>query len=473
MKGDTAYRSLTMKSSVQKFGGFLSGIIMPIIGSFIAWGLITALFIPDGWIPNETFGALVDPMLSYLLPILIGYSGGKLIYEERGGIVGAIATMGVIVSSDIPMFLGAMIIGPLGGLTIKGFDKAIENKVKTGFEMLVNNYSVGIIGAILAIVGVIVVGPIVNVLTEVFGAIVNALVTNNVLFLTSIVIEPAKVLFLNNAINHGVLTPLGTIDVEQTGKSVLFLLEANPGPGLGILLAFSFFGKGNAKATAPGAIIIQFFGGIHEIYFPYILMKPKLILAAIAGGMSGVLTFSLLGAGLVAPASPGSIFAIAAMAPKGGLSSVLAGVAVATVVSFLVASLILKASKDENEIDLAAATKEMEAMKGKKSTIADTLTTNGKITTIVFACDAGMGSSAMGASLLQKLAKEQGLEQLTITNRALKKLDNSIDLVVTQSQFEEIASSFSPNSEKFFVDNFLSKGQYIELLQDIKKRNEE
>ncbi len=380
--------------------------------------------------------------------------------------------MGVIVSSDIPMFLGAMIIGPLGGLTIKGFDKVVENKIKTGFEMLVNNYSVGIIGAMLAVAGIVVVGPIVNILTAVFGSIVNVLVTNNVLFLTSVVIEPAKVLFLNNAINHGVLTPLGTIDVEQTGKSILFLLEANPGPGLGILLAFTFFGKGNAKATAPGAIIIQFFGGIHEIYFPYILMKPKLILAAIAGGMSGVLTFSLLGAGLVAPASPGSIFAIAAMAPKGGLLSVLAGVAIATVVSFLVASLILKASKDEEE-DLEAATKEMEAMKGKKSSIASSLSTSNKIQTIVFACDAGMGSSAMGASLLRKLATEQGLEGLSITNRALKKLDNSIDLVVTQSQFEDTANSFSPDSEKFFVDNFLNKEQYINLLQDIKKRNEE
>ncbi len=289
-----------MKSSVQKFGGFLSGIIMPIIGAFIAWGLITALFIPDGWLPNETFAGLVDPMLNYLLPVLIGYSGGKLVYEDRGGIVGAIATMGVIVSSDIPMFLGAMIIGPLGGITIKGFDKLVEDRIKTGFEMLVNNYSVGIIGAILAVIGVIVVGPIVNAATAVFGAIVNVLVVNNLLFLTSIVIEPAKLIFLNNSINHGVLTPLGSIDVEQTGKSILFLLEANPGPGLGILLAYCFFGKGNAKATAPGAIIIQFFGGIHEIYFPYILMKPKLILAAIAGGMSGVITFSLLGAGLVA-----------------------------------------------------------------------------------------------------------------------------------------------------------------------------
>lgn len=460
-----------MKSKVQKFGGFLSGIIMPIIGSFIAWGLITALFIPDGWIPNETFAKLVDPMLLYLLPVLIGYSGGKLVYEDRGGIVGAIATMGVVVSSTIPMFLGAMIMGPIGGLVIKTFDKYMQDRIRTGFEMLVNNYSVGIIGALLAMAGIIVVGPIVNIFTEVFGAIVDMLVSHGLLFLTSVLIEPAKVLFLNNAINHGVLTPLGTIDVEATGKSILFLLEANPGPGLGILLAYTFFGRGNAKATAPGAIIIQFFGGIHEIYFPYILMNPKLILAAIAGGMSGVLTFSVLGAGLVAPASPGSIFALAAMAPKGGLLPVLVGVAVATVVSFLVSSLILKASGDK-EGDLDAATKEMEEMKGKKSSVSSAIKTDSKIKTIVFACDAGMGSSAMGASLLRNLAKKEGLEDLNITNRPLKKLDNDIDLVVTQSQFEETANSFSSDSEKLFVDNFLDKSQYIELLQSIKERNE-
>lgn len=446
---------------------------MPIIGAFIAWGLITALFIPDGWLPNETLNQLVDPMIKYLLPVLIGYSGGKLVYEERGGIIGAIATMGVVVSSDIPMFLGAMIIGPLGGLTIKGFDKLVENKIKTGFEMLVNNYSIGIIGAVLAILGVIIVGPIVNVLTAAFGAVVNVLVTNNILFLTSIIIEPAKVLFLNNAINHGVLTPLGTIDVETTGKSILFLLESNPGPGLGILLAFSFFGTGNAKATAPGAVIIQFFGGIHEIYFPYILMKPKLIIAAIAGGMAGVVTFSFLNAGLVAPASPGSIFALIAMAPKGGLLPVLLGVLIAATVSFLVSALILKADKNDDNSDIEAATKKMETMKGKESQVANALSTNKKITTIVFACDAGMGSSAMGASLLRKLASDLQINDLQISNRALKKLDNDIDLVITQSQFEQTATSFSPNSEKFLVDNFLNKEQYIILLDDIKKRNEE
>lgn len=453
--------------NVKKFGGFLSGIIMPIIGAFIAWGLITALFIPDGWLPNERFATLVDPMLIYLLPILIGYSGGKLVYGERGAVTGAIATVGVIVAADIPMFLGAMIMGPLAGFTIKKFDKAIDGKVKTGFEMLINNYSIGIIGALLAIIGIIIISPIVVGLTNVFGYAVQFLVDNGLLFLTSVVIEPAKVLFLNNAINHGVLTPLGTIDVQENGKSILFLLEANPGPGLGVLLAFSIFGKGQAKKTAPGAIIIQFFGGIHEIYFPYILMKPKMLLAVILGGMSGVITFSLLGAGLVAPASPGSIFAIMAMAPKGELFPVLLGVFVAAAVSFIIASLILKAdNSDYEEDDMDKAVDKMQEMKGKKSSVYKE--DNKDIQKIVFACDAGMGSSAMGASIMKKIAKDKGLDELDISNRALKNLDNSVDLVITQESFEDVAKEYAPNSEIFLVSNFLDKSQYEQLLESLK-----
>ncbi len=455
-----------MNSKIKQMGGFLSGIIMPIIGAFIAWGLITALFIPDGWLPNESFATLVDPMLIYLLPILIGYSGGKLIYKDKGGLVGAIATMGVIVSADIPMFLGAMIMGPVGGISIKKFDELLDGRVKSGFEMLINNYAVGIIGAILAVLGILIVGPVVTFLTELFGLIVSFLIDHNLLFLTSLIIEPAKVLFLNNAINHGVLTPLGSIDVQATGQSILFLLEANPGPGVGILLAFAFFGKGSAKSTAPGAIVIQFFGGIHEIYFPYILMKPKMIIAAIFGSMSGIIVFSLLGAGLIAPASPGSIFAIISMAPKGGLFPVLAGVFVSALVSFLIGSLILKSTREVDEIDQAV--NKMNEIKGKESKVTSNLSEK-KNKKIVFACDAGMGSSAMGSALLKKLAKDNDQSDLDISNRALKDLDNNVDLVITQKSFNEVAKKYAPKSQIYLVDNFLDKKQYENLLESLKK----
>ena len=319
-----------IKLKVQNFGRFLSNMVMPNIGAFIAWGLITALFIPTGWWPNETLAQLVGPMITYLLPLLIGYTGGRLVGGERGGIVGAITTMGVIVGADMPMFMGAMIAGPLGGYAIKRFDLWIEGKIKTGFEMLVNNFSSGIIGMLLAILAYLAIGPLVAGLSKILAAGVNVMVENNLLPLTSIFVEPAKILFLNNAINHGIFSPLGIQQASETGASIFFLIEANPGPGLGVLLAYMFFGKGNAKQSAPGAAIIHFFGGIHEIYFPYVLMNPRLILAVILGGMTGVFVMNLFHAGLVSPASPGSIFAVLLMTPKSSLIGVILSVASAT-----------------------------------------------------------------------------------------------------------------------------------------------
>lgn len=341
------------RAGIQRFGGHLASMVMPNIGAFLAFGLITALFIPTGWLPNESLAQLVDPLIRFLLPLLIGYTGGTLVHGQRGGVVGSIATLGVIVASDSPMFLGAMVIGPLAALLMKLFDAAVQPKIRAGFEMLVNNFSAGILGGIMAVFGLKVIGPIVAAITTGLGAGVGWLVDMRLIPLVSLIVEPAKVLFLNNAINHGVLSPLGVQSAEATGKAMEFLFESNPGPGLGILLACWFFGPKISRATAPGAIIIHFFGGIHEIYFPYILAQPKLILAAIAGGMTGVTVFMLTDAGLVGPASPGSILAVLAVTPKGGLVPVLAGVVAATAVSFLVASLLLgfgrQARKEEEK----------------------------------------------------------------------------------------------------------------------------
>ena len=467
----------SMKVRVQKFGNFLSSMVLPNIGAFIAWGLITALFIPTGFFPNERLGTMVGPMITYLLPLLIGYTGGRLIYEQRGGVVAAIATMGVIVGApDTPMFLGAMIVGPLGAFVIKKFDQLIEGKIKTGFEMLVNNFSAGILGGAVAILAFYGIGPAVKALTEVLVSGVDWLLEAGLLPLTSILIEPAKILFLNNAINHGILSPIGLEQVQQTGKSLLFLLEANPGPGLGILLAFMIFGKGIAKQSAPGAAIIHFLGGIHEIYFPYVLMKPLLLLAVIFGGMSGVFTLVLMGGGLVAPASPGSILAIAAVTPPEGMAYVanFTAIFVAAAVSFLIASIILKSSK-ETEEDMEAATRKMEEMKGKKSSVAGALggsaaTAAGvfpsNVHKIVFACDAGMGSSAMGASLLRKKVKEAGLN-INVTNTAISTIPNDSQIVITQEKLTPRAQHKVPDAYHISVDNFLSSPEYDKLIDSL------
>ncbi len=331
-----------MKERVQRFGSFLAAMIIPNLGAFIAWGLITAMFIPTGWIPNESLAELVGPMIKYLLPLLIGFAGGRLVYDTRGGVVGAAATIGAVVGAEVPMFIGGMVMGPLGGFLIKKIDQVLEDRIPTGFEMLVNNFSAGILAAILAIGALVGVGPVVQSLTDVMGRGVEVLVANRLLPLASLFIEPAKVLFLNNAINHGILAPLGVAEVQETGKSLLFLLETNPGPGLGLLLAYWVAGKGLAKQSAPGAIVIHFFGGIHEIYFPYVLAHPIMIVALWAGGILANLWFVIMNAGLVATPSPGSIFAYLAVTPRGQHIGVLGGVLLAAVASFVVGSLILK-----------------------------------------------------------------------------------------------------------------------------------
>jgi PTS system mannitol-specific IIC component len=471
---------------VQKFGTFLSNMIMPNIGAIIAWGLITAFFIPDGWIPNEKIATMVGPTITYLLPILIAYTGGRIVYETRGGVVGAASVMGVILATSdpifvgdnggSPMFLGAMIMGPLAAWAIKQLDALWAGKIKPGFEMLVDNFSAGILAAALAIISMFTLAPVLRQVIEWLADGVNFLIDHDVLPFTSVFIEPAKVMFLNNAINHGVLTPLGIDQAAENGKSVLFLLEANPGPGLGILLAYAVFGRGIARASAPGAAIIQFFGGIHEVYFPYVLMKPKLVLAAIAGGMSGIFMLVLFDAGLRAPAAPGSIFAVYAQTPGHAKDylGVTLGVFVAAAVSFVVAAILLRTDRSDGD-DLAGATADMEAMKGKKSVASSLVGSGGAqagpISSIVFACDAGMGSSAMGASVLRKKVHGAGFGDVTVVNKAIANLHDDVDLVVTHQDLTARAQQRTPSAVHVSVENFMNSPRYDEIVEIVRARN--
>jgi PTS system mannitol-specific IIC component len=489
---------------VQKFGTFLSNMVLPNIGAFIAWGFITALFIEVGWITligDRVFGyeggygfveklgawgsgaegtGIVGPMITYLLPILIGYTGGRMMYDDniRGGVVGAIATMGAITGASVPMFLGAMIMGPLGGWSMKKIDALWDGKIKPGFEMLVNNFAAGIWGMILAILGFLIAGPFVTAFSNLAENVVDFLVDNSLLPLTSVFVEPAKILFLNNAINHGVFTPLGTQEAVRDGQSILFLIEANPGPGLGVLLAFALFGKGVAKASAPGAAVIQFLGGIHEIYFPYVLMKPKLIAAVILGGMTGVATNMVFDSGLRAPAAPGSIIAVWLQAPASSLLGVTLSVVLAATVTFLVASFLLKLDRNDDEGDLAAATSEMEAMKGRKSMASSVLgggtgtaTLTHPINKIVFACDAGMGSSAMGASVLRRKIQAAGHDEVTVVNRAISNLTDEWDVVVTHRDLTERARLRTESAEHVSVENFMDSPRYDEIVTWVQQAN--
>ncbi|MCD8830109.1 PTS mannitol transporter subunit IICB [Staphylococcus gallinarum] len=495
---------------VQAFGSFLSSMIMPNIGAFIAWGFIAAIFIDGGWWPNKDLSQLAGPMITYLIPLLIAYSGGRLIHEMRGGIIAAVATMGVIVAlPDTPMLLGAMIMGPLVGWLMKKTDEFIQPRTPQGFEMLFNNFSAGILGFIMTIIGFKVLAPIMQFIMHILSLAVESLVHAHLLPLVSIIVEPAKIVFLNNAINHGVFTPLGADQAASAGQSILYTIESNPGPGIGILVAYMIFGKGTAKATSYGAGIIHFLGGIHEIYFPYVLMRPLLFIAVILGGMTGVATYSMVDFGFKSPASPGSFIVYMLNAPKGEFLQMVLGVLLAALVSFIVASLILKFTK-EPEQDLEAATAKMEASKGKKSSVAsklsgkednnttETATTSAtasdnereeseedlldnydtenvdahdysKVNHVIFACDAGMGSSAMGASMLRNKFKKAGIQNVDVTNTAINQLPGDAQLVITQKKLTDRAIKQVPSAIHISVDNFLNSPRYDELLENLKE----
>ena len=431
--------------------------VMPNIGAFIAWGLITALFIPDGWLPNEQLASLVSLMLTFLLPILIAYTGGRMVGGDRGGVIGAIAVMGCIAGvggmDGQPMLMGAMVMGPFAGWVIKKFDKFMETRMPAGFEMLINNFSIGIIGMLIAILGYYVIGPVMTVILTVLTAGVDVLIKHNLLPLSAIFIEPAKVLFLNNAINHGIFTPIGAEQVKTAGQSIMYMLEANPGPGLGVLCAYWAFAKDKAtKDSAPGAIIIHFLGGIHEIYFPYVLMNPVVIIAPIVGNICAITWFSLTGCGLKGPSSPGSIIAFLAMAPKNKIIFVILGVLIAAAVSFAIASVIIRATSSSASIE--DAQDQMADMKAKAKGTSS-VTDAEAVRKVIFACDAGMGSSAMGATKFRNRVKA-ARPDITVANISVDNIPADCDIAVVQTTLQDRARKSAPQAQLVTIGNFLN-----------------
>ena len=455
-----------MKQKIQSFGRFLSGMVMPNIGAFIAWGLLTALFIATGWLPNEKLSSMVSPMLTYVLPVLIAYQGGKMVGGPRGAVMGVIATVGVICGSEYTMLMGAMIMGPFAGWVIKQFDKAVEGKIRPGFEMLVNNFSVGIFGLILAIIGYYAIGPFMTAILNVLSAGVQFLVDHAILPLISIFVEPAKVLFLNNAINHGIFTPLGAEQVQEVGKSIFYMIETNPGAGTGVLLAYWLFSKDKmTKASAPGALIVHLVGGIHEIYFPYILMNPLLLLATIGGSVAAMAYNMLLNLGLSGPPSPGSIIAYLGMAPKGSTLQVLLGVIIAAGVSFLIAAPIIRMSG--KNASLEDAQKQMKDMKAESKGLTGAPVDLRVIDRIVFACDAGMGSSAMGSAVMQRKLSAAGFNNIKVSHASVSEVPAGTQLVICHKDLAERAAASAPGARLVTITNFMNAPEYDALVEEI------
>lgn len=453
-------KKVVIKEKVQSFGNFISSMIIPNIGAFIAWGFITAIFTPTGWFPNEKITLLVEPLTQYLLPLLVGITGGKVTGGPRGGVVAAISTIGVIASTSIPMVLGAMVMGPLSGYIIKKFDKIIKDKVPAGFEMLVNNFSLAIIGMILAIVGLFVIGPSMTIIVGVMNIGVSFIVKNGLLPLLAVFIEPIKVLFLNNAINHGIIDVIALDQVNEYGKSILYLLEANPGPGLGVILSYFIYSKGTMKQSAPSAAIIQFFGGIHEIYFPYILINPSLLLAAIIGSIVSIITFLTFNSGLIATASPGSIFSIMMLSHKSDILTNLLGVCVGAIVSFFISAFLLKRKyreKDDKNTN-------RENVQELDLDIKD-------IKKIVFACDVGMGSSAMGATNFRNRIKDFNLD-IEVVNSSVANIPDDVDIIITHKGLLDSIKKEINKDKIIFIENFLEDDNLEVLYEKLSKKNE-
>jgi mannitol PTS system EIICBA or EIICB component len=455
-----------MRVRFQRIGGFMAAMVVPNIAAFIAWGFATALFIPGGWLPNPSLARITAPMLVNLLPILIGFAGGRLMYGVRGGVVGAVATMGAIVGADVPMFIGAMAMGPFGGWAIRRIDRALERRIPIGFEMLTANFSAGLVALTLALVAVVTVGPLVGLAMNSLAEGAASLAERRLLPLLAAVIEPAKVTFMNNAINHGVLAPLGVTQVKDAGRSIFFLLETNPGPGLGLLLAYWIAGSGEARHAAPGAIVIHFFGGIHELYFPYVLMNPTTIVAVAAGGFAADLTFVMTGAGLVATPSPGSIVAEMAMAPKGGVGPVLLGIAVGTAVSLLFAlPLVRRAARVQGDAAFDEARARLGTLKGAGK--AGDLGATARRRSIVFACEAGMGSSVIGRTILQRKLTAAGLA-VDVSHASVTELPDGVSVVVSHTTLVDRVREVAPQARLYAVEDFIDSPVYDQLVDEMR-----
>ena len=187
-------------------------------------------------------------------------------------------------------------------------------------------------------------------------------------------------------------------------------------------------------------------------------------------------------------------------------------VALAALVTFLIAGVILRASRRRDlaaEADGAdgfeAAIAQTEANKGRSSEAlaglrsgaasnasvgggqasvqsdfaADAIATGATseatkhISTIVFACDAGMGSSAMGASVLRNKIKKAGFDDVSVTNKAIANLDGSEDLVITQQQLTDRARGRTPDALHVSVDNFMNSPKYDEVVDLVRGQHEE
>ncbi|WP_054972711.1 PTS sugar transporter subunit IIA [Paenibacillus sp. A3] len=454
---------------INRIGRFLSYLVFQNIAGLIGLGLIRVLFGERGWFPVPEVQDILNPILKYFLPLLFAYTGGRMIGSHRGGVIASFVMIGMIAGnpSDYSMLMPAMLVGPLTGWIIARTDRWLVDRIPVGLELLCYNVAAGLIGVVLCLFCYAEVAHwFVLGMQGIHGA-AKLMLESNYLPWVALAVEPGKVMFLNNVMNHGIFEPLGIQQTKEFGQSVFFLLETNPGPGAGLLLAYYMLLKNKPRDNARSSLLIQFVGGIHEVYFPYALMRPLVIVPLIAAGLAGNWVFVLLQAGLVATPSPGSLIALMLMAPKGMHLPVLGGVLASAAVSFAGCYLVLLWKGGPAFDDPAALAVHHLSEKSEDEIPLKEESQRKTIRKIYFACDAGMGSSAMGAALLRKKIKQAGLP-VEVGNCSVDGIPADADLVISQAMLTARAQEAAPRPEHLSMVSFVDAAFYDGLIDRLR-----
>lgn len=458
----------SLKRLLSKGVKFYSSIIAANLPLFIMLGFISLMFSNSGLFPNEKMALVSQSCYKYLLPTILAYYAGKKIGGESGAFTGAVCGLAISIFSAYTSFIASIFMGTLCGILCRFLKEKIKFDKFTGFEMISKNIFFGAVGVITVSLTYFIFAPIFSYIDLFFSNLIEYLSDVKTLPITTSVIETLKVFSLNNSINHGFLIPAGVENAANFGKSVFFLLETNPGPGLGILLAFYILNKDRRKYFAS-CMTVQAIGGIHEIYFPIVLSNLKLLIALILGAMSGNLVFYLLHAGARGAISPGSIITIFLMCTPSDWFAIMLGIATSAVVSCLSACLIL-------EFD-AHKSKEVESDDNTSESIETTsepvfsLPDFGYVEDIVFVCDAGIGSSVMAASMFKKMLIENGLGGISVSSSPVDEIPEDADLLICQKIISTKARNYNEYATIIEVENFMDSNMYKAIIEKIKNND--
>lgn len=446
---------------LHKVGKFYTRIIMNNIGIFIFIGILSVIFNDHGWLPDKNMYAISQLAYKVILPSFIAYEGGRSVGGKEGGIAGVLAISGVIWHESSAELLGAMLLGPAAGYLWKKECLWVEKYFPSCMQMLGKNMLLGTTGALFSAADIYLILPLLKQTAALFFSWISFLTRCNMTACLSFFIEPAKVFFLNNVVNHMMLVPAGMEQIQETGSTILFLLETNPGPGIGVILAL-FYAKKLHKNETASVLTAHALGGIHEVYFPFILADLRLLPAVILGGLAGNISFHISKAAVKGMVSPGSIFSILIMADSGCRWKILAGILLSAIVSFLTGILILKktsvyakkysfqkipsSSQKETDADPEGALQQEPVQEENM---------RHSVKKIAFVCDGGIGSSVMGAALLRRKLQALGKTEINVEAYAVDLVPTDIDIIICQKDFYSIHGSLLANRQVHLVDSLL------------------